>query len=85
MAQPRRGHQALLLANNNTVLIAGGTSGGAVASQARSSSSPGLASSRSTGSPASARTSAVLSNLSKDGVAWLAAGRASDGARDRRQ
>ena len=44
MAQPRRGHQALLLANNNTVLITGGTNGGAVAFRMPSNSFRGRAS-----------------------------------------
>ena len=79
MAQPRRGHQTLLLANNNTVLITGGTSAGAAVSSAEQFV-PWTGELTSTGSPANSRTSAAVSNLSADGTAWLAAGRATDGS-----
>jgi hypothetical protein len=79
MAQPRREHLALLLANNNTVLITGGRSAGVAASGAEQFI-PWTGELSSTGSPDTSRTSALLSNLSADGRAWLAGGRVADGS-----
>jgi hypothetical protein len=78
MAQPRRGHGALLLENNNTVLIAGGTNGGAVVTTAEQFI-PWSGAFSLTGSPADSRRSPILSSVWKDGTAWLAAGRGADG------
>jgi YDG domain/MBG domain (YGX type)/Bacterial Ig-like domain (group 3)/Galactose oxidase, central domain/Kelch motif len=77
MSQARSSHQALLLNHNNTVLVTGGTSNGAVVASAEQFV-PWTDQFTATGSPAIARASAVSSNLSKDGVAWLATGRAAD-------
>ena len=77
MTQARNSHQALLLNHNNTVLVTGGTSNGAVVASAEQFI-PWTDQFSVTGSPAAARASAVVSNLSSDGVAWLAAGRAAD-------
>ncbi len=79
MAQPRRDHQAIRLDRNNTVLIVGGTSNGAVASTAEQYV-PWTEQFLVTGSPAAARTATALSNLSTEGVALLAAGKAGNGA-----
>ena len=56
------------------MLIAGGTNGGVVVATAEQFI-PWTGEFLTTGSPASARTSAVLSNVSKEGVAWFTAGR----------
>jgi YDG domain/MBG domain (YGX type)/Galactose oxidase, central domain len=77
MSQARSSHQALLLDHNNTVLVTGGTSNGAVVASAEQFV-PWSGQFLAAGSPAVARGAAAVSNLSKDGVAWLATGRAAD-------
>ena len=74
MAQARHGHQALLLDHNATVLIVGGTDRGVVVAGAEQFV-PWSATFSATGSPASARLLATVSNVSaRPGVALLAAG-----------
>ena len=79
MSQPRSGHQATLLDHNATVLIVGGTNNGAIVTTAETFV-PWTGQFAATNPPAAARTSAIVSSTSTEGVAVLAGGKASNGA-----